>query len=123
MPLLSSSLLRLRNFRCLGAATVLNSVGMMGETVVLGWLTLELTNSPFLVGVARAARSLPLFFVGVPAGVLADRLPRHRVLIATSAGQALTAATLGVLVLSGRASLMAVLLLPATAGIVRAVEH
>jgi hypothetical protein len=123
MPILSFSLLRVADFRCLGASVLLNSVGMMGETVVLGWLTLELTNSPFLVGAAMAVRSLPLFFVGVPAGVLADRLPRHRVLMATSAGQALTAATLGALVLSGRASLMAVLLLTATAGIVRAVEH
>jgi MFS family permease len=88
MPILSLALLRLRNFRCLAIATVLNSVGMMGETVVLGWLTLELTNSPFLVGVAMGARALPLFFVGVPAGVLADRVPRHRLLMVTGAGQA-----------------------------------
>ena len=37
----------------------LNSVGMMGEVVVLGWLSLELTNSPFLVGVAMGMRALP----------------------------------------------------------------
>jgi len=41
---------------------LLNSVGMMGEVVVLGWLSLELTNSPFLVGVAMSMRALPLFF-------------------------------------------------------------
>ena len=46
------SLLRIAEFRRLGTAVALNSVGMMGENVVLGWLTLELTNSPFLVGVA-----------------------------------------------------------------------
>ena len=75
MSILSLSLLRSGDFRRLGAAMTLNSVGMMGENVVLGWLTLELTSSPFLVGVAMAARALPLFFVGVPAGVLADRFP------------------------------------------------
>ena len=47
---------------------------MMGETVVLGWLTLELTNSPFMVGAALSMRMLPLFFVGVPAGALAAPL-------------------------------------------------
>jgi len=67
----------LPDLRYLGAGTLLNSVGMMGEVVVLGWLALELTDSPFLVGAAMGARALPLFFVGVPAGVIADRLPRH----------------------------------------------
>src|SRR5262244_2282947 len=93
------ALLGLGGFRSLALATTLNAVGMMGETVVLGWLTLELTNSPFLVGLAMASRSIPLFFVGVPAGVLADRFPRHRLLMATGAGQAVTAATIGVLAL------------------------
>lgn len=48
-----------------------------------------------------SARALPLFFVRVPAGVLADRWPRHRLLIATGVGQALTVTTLGTLVLFG----------------------
>src|SRR4030065_57770 len=79
-------------------------MGVRGEPVVLGCLALELTDSPFLVGVAMGARALPLFFVGVPAGVLADRFPRHRLLMATSAGQALTAGALGVLTLVGGGS-------------------
>jgi len=123
MPILSPSLLRLRNFRCLGAATVLNSAGMMGETVVLGWLTLELTNSPFMVGVAMGARSIPLFFVGIPAGALADRFPRHRLLMVTAAGQALTAAALGLLTLFGIVSLSVILLLTLAAGTIRGVEQ
>src|SRR5215472_3848321 len=123
MPLLSSSLLRLRNFRCLGAATVLNSIGMMGETVVLGWLALELTNSPFLVGVAMGTRTVPLFFVGMPAGAVADRFPRHRVLVATGVGQALMVATLGILALLGRASLGTVLLFTFAAGMIRGIEQ
>src|SRR3989454_2463835 len=100
-PILRLALFRLPDFRRLAASILGNSVGMMGETVVLGWLTLELTNSPFLVGVAMGMRSIPLFFVGVLAGVLADPLPRHPVLIATGLGQALTAATIGVLTLFG----------------------
>ena len=65
---------------------LLNSVGMMGEVVVLGWLSLELTNSPFLVGVAMSMRALPLFFVGAPAGALADRFSRRRLLMVTGSG-------------------------------------
>src|SRR5690242_18767947 len=91
------ALFREPDFRRLGASVLFNSIGMMGETVVLGWLALELTNSPLLVGVAMSMRMLPLFFVGVPAGAVADRFPRNQLLMLTGAGQALTASTLGTL--------------------------
>jgi MFS family permease len=113
----------LPDLRYLGAGTLLNSVGMMGEIVVLGWLALELTDSPFLVGAAMGARALPLFFVGVPAGVIADRLPRQRLLVATGAGQALTAALMGVLALTGTVSLAQLVLLTFVGGILRGLEH
>jgi len=96
---------------------------MMGEVVVLGWLTLELTDSPLMVGVAMSMRMLPLFFVGVPAGALADRFPRRRLLMLTGVGQALTAATLGAVALSGRVTLAHVLALTLAAGVLRALEH
>ena len=120
---LSFSLLRLGDFRCLGAGMVLSSIGMMGEVVVLGWLALTLTDSPFLVGVAMGARALPLFFVGVPAGALADRLPRHQLLIAAGAGQALTAAAIGLCTQLGLISLPGLVLLTLAAGTFRGLEH
>jgi MFS transporter, DHA1 family, staphyloferrin A biosynthesis exporter len=96
---------------------------MMGEVVVLGWLTLELTNSPLMVGTAMGMRMLPLFFVGVPAGAVADRFPRHRLLMLTGVGQALTTATLGGFVLLGTLTLAHVLVLTLAAGVFRALEH
>jgi hypothetical protein len=123
MSVLAPALFRLGNFRRLWAAMALNSVGMMGEQVVLGWLTLELTNSPFLVGVAMGTRSLPLFFVGVPAGVIADRFPRHRLMMLTGAGQAFCAATLGVLTIFNLSSFGSILLLTLTAGTIRGIEQ
>ena len=117
------ALFRVKNFRWLGASMLLNSVGMMGEAVALGWLTLELTSSPLLVGVAMGMRALPLLFVGVPAGALADRVPRHRLLMATGVGQALTAATLGTLALLGVVGLGHVLALTLANGVLRGVEH
>jgi hypothetical protein len=123
MPASKISLLRLPRFRRLATSALLNSVGMMGEVVVLGWLALELTDSPFLVGVAMGVRMLPLFFVGLPAGVVADRFPRHRVLMVTGVGQALTAAAIGGLILLGAVSLTPVLLLTLAAGAMRGLEH
>src|SRR3989454_12170166 len=122
-PIFRLALFRLPDFRRLGASILLSSVGMMGENVVLGWLTLELTNSPLLVGVAFGTRTLPLFFVGVPAGALADRVPRRHLLVISGAGQALSASTLGVLALAGHVTLTHVLLLTLAAGTLRGLEH
>jgi hypothetical protein len=96
---------------------------MMGEVVVLGWLALELTDSPFLVGAAMGARALPLFFVGVPAGVLADRVARPRLLAVTGAGQALTTGLMGALVLADAIGLGQLIALTVVSGILRGVEH
>jgi MFS family permease len=96
---------------------------MMGEVVVLGWLALELTDSPFLVGAALGCRALPLFFVGVPAGVIADRVPRQHLLVATGAGQAVTAAAMGVLTLLGAVTLGQLMLLTLAGGTLRGIEH
>ena len=96
---------------------------MMGEVVVLGWLALELTDSPFLVGAALGCRALPLFFVGVPAGVIADRVPRQHLLVATGAGQAVTAAAMGVLTLLGAVNLGQLMLLTLAGGTLRGIEH
>jgi MFS family permease len=116
-------LLRLPDLRWLGAGTLLNSIGMMGELVVLGWLTLELTDSPFLVGAAMGCRALPLAFVGVPAGVLADRVPRQHLLVATGVGQALAAGLMGAVTLLDVVTLGQLMVLTFAAGALRGVEH
>ena len=55
-------------------------IGMGMEFVTIGWLVLELTDSPFMVGVSTAARSAPYVFMGVLSGAVADRLDRRLLL-------------------------------------------
>jgi MFS family permease len=50
------------------------------DLVVLGWLALALTDSPLMVGLAAFCRTAPMMVLGPFAGVLADRLPRVRVM-------------------------------------------
>ena len=68
---------RYRDFRYLWMSTTVQSVGMGMEFVALGWLVLDLTGSPFLVGVASAARMAPFFFLGLVSGAVADRVDRR----------------------------------------------
>lgn len=78
-------------------AGVFATIGaFMGQTAQ-GWLVLELTNSPALLGLAGTATGLPTLFLALFAGVLADRTDRRRLLVITNLVAALVAFTLALL--------------------------
>jgi len=81
--------LRHRNFRLLWAATLLSSTARWADLVVVGWLTLELTDSPLMVGIVAAAKMAG--YLAAPfMGVVADRMDR-RLLMVVAAGVNLAA--------------------------------
>lgn len=73
--------LRDRRFRLLWLAGLAASTARWMDLVVLGWLSLALTDSPLLVGFAAFCRAAPMMLLGPFAGVLADRFPRGRVMV------------------------------------------
>ena len=66
-----------------------------------GWLVLELTNSPGLLGLVSAVGGLPALFLAVFAGVLADRVNRRRLLMATNSASAALGLVLALLTTLG----------------------
>ena len=72
------------------------------DLVVLGWLALQLTGSPFLVGLAVFVRSAPMMAFGPFAGVIADRIHRGRVLLFTQSLGVITGLALLVIFAKGR---------------------
>ena len=72
------------------------------DLILLGWLAFQLTDSPFMVGLAAFARSAPLMVLGPFTGILADRMHRGRVLIFTQSLGLVTALGLGAVFASGR---------------------
>src|SRR5215216_1239189 len=62
------------------AGLFLNSARWL-DFLILAWVALELTGSPFLVGIAAFVRAAPMMVLGLFAGVMVDRLPRGRLLI------------------------------------------
>ena len=73
--------LRDGRYRLLWLTGLCASTARWMDVVVLGWLALALTDSPLMVGVAAFCRTAPMMVLGPFAGVLADRLPRVRVMI------------------------------------------
>ena len=65
------------DFRTLTASGILAGATYAGENVALGWVVLEATDSPFMVGLAIGLRHTPRLVLGIPIGALADRFPRR----------------------------------------------
>jgi predicted MFS family arabinose efflux permease len=96
--------LRNRAFRRLWLAGFSANVARWLDLLVLGWLALALTGSPFMVGVAAFCRVLPMMVLGPFAGVIAERAHRGRLLAATQATGVVAAAALAALFAAGRGS-------------------
>jgi len=75
------------------------------STVVFAWVTLIVTTEPLAVGAIFAVRFVALLLFGIPAGVLADRVDRRRMLVAVSLGGACIGASLAIVAWAGGGSL------------------
>src|SRR5206468_12090132 len=68
-------------YRRLFVSGLFVNVARWVDLVTLGWLALQLTGSPFFVGLAAFARTAPLMVVGLFTGIVADRVSRARLLV------------------------------------------
>lgn len=88
-------------FRSLWMAAVISYTGTWMQNVGAGWLMTKLTMSPLMVSLVQAATTLPVFFVILPAGALADMVDRRRLLLVTQAWMVVAAGLLGIFTLLG----------------------
>jgi MFS family permease len=88
-------------FRALWIATIASNVGTWIQDVGAAWLMTTLAPSPMMVALVRAANSLPLFLLALPAGALADVVDRRRLLLFSQLWMLAAAAALGLLTLAG----------------------
>ena len=53
------------------------------QQVALSWLVLTVTDSAFYVGLVNALDALPVLLLALYAGVVVDRVSRHKLIITT----------------------------------------
>src|SRR5215210_6116619 len=90
-----------RNFRLFWAGAFLSNTGTWMQAVAQGWLVLQLTDSPFWLGVDGFMATVPGLALTLVGGVFADLVDRRRILIYTQVGAGLSALTLAVLIVTG----------------------
>ena len=96
-----TEILRERAYRRLWISGFCINTARWMDLVVLGWIALQLTGSPFMVGLAVFVRSAPMMALGPFAGVVADRIHRGRVLLFTQSLGVATALALFLLFATG----------------------
>jgi MFS family permease len=92
-------------YRWFWASQLVSGIGTWAQTVAQAWLVLQLTGSAIALGAITTLQFVPMLVFPLLSGVIADRLPRRRVLIATQVGAMLQAALLALLVWSGHVGL------------------
>src|SRR5437588_6999424 len=109
--------LRHRNFRLFWFGQLISLIGTWMQSIGQAWLVLELTHSAWLLGIVGALQFLPVMLLSLFGGVLADRLPKRRVLLFTQSFATLQAFVLWLLVVTGEVRLWHVLVLAALLGL------
>ena len=90
--------------------------------VAQSWLIYRLTRSAALLGVVGFAGQIPVFVLAPLGGVIADRVNRHRVLIATQSTMMALAFALAALTLGGHVRVWQILVLASLLGITNAFD-
>ncbi len=104
------------DFRVLTASGIIAGATYAGENVALGWVVLEATDSPFMVGLAIGLRHTPRLLLGIPIGAVADRFPRRPQLAIAGVALTITALLISGLFLLGALELWALLALNVALG-------
>ena len=111
-----------RNFRLFFLGQGVSLVGTWMQNIAQGWLVLELTNSPFYVGLVSALGSLGVLLLTLYGGLIVDQVNKHRLVILTQALSMLPAFALAGLVWSRAVVVWHVAALAAFLGVVNAFD-
>jgi DHA3 family tetracycline resistance protein-like MFS transporter len=121
MRLLSS--LRVRPFATLWGGQTISRFGDAVHQIALAWLVLELTGSAAAMGAVLAAHILPFIAFSLIGGVVVDRLPRLRVMLASDLARMVIVAVIAGLVILERVEFWHLIVLAAMFGTVEAFFH
>ncbi|MEV7465172.1 MFS transporter [Streptomyces kronopolitis] len=105
-----------RNYLLLTGATVITSLGSSGALIATAFAVLAAGGTATEVGLVAAARTVPLLLFLLIGGAVADRLPRHRVMVAANALNCVSQGLFALLVLTGEPRLWQMALLAALGG-------
>jgi MFS family permease len=115
--------LEVRNYRLFWIGQLISQTGSWMQRTAQDWLVLQLTHSPFALGLVTALQFLPVLLLSLIGGVITDRWPKHRLVIITQVSALLQAAIFAVLVATGVIELWHVYVLAFAQGVITAIDN
>ena len=111
-----------RNYRLFFGGQIVSLVGTWMTQIAMTWLVWRLTESPLQLGLVGFSGQIPAFILGPIAGVIVDRLPRHRLLVITQAAAMIQSGILAILTLTGAIQVWHILVLMVIQGVINAFD-
>jgi MFS family permease len=126
-PILAAAPARLgalqhRDFRLFWVGQLISQIGTWMQSVGQAWLVLELTHSPFQLGLVTALQFTPILLLSAVGGALSDRFGKRHILLLTQTAMMIQALVLAALVWSGHVRYWHVAVLAAIYGLGRAMD-
>ena len=112
----------MRNFRLFLFGHLVSSTGTWMQQVAQDWLVLRITDAPLPLGITLALQFAPMLAFGAWAGLVADRVDKRRLLLATQTAMAVLALVLGTLTATGAVRLWMVYTLALLLGVATAFD-
>ncbi|MDA8091286.1 MAG: MFS transporter [Nitrospiraceae bacterium] len=114
--------LRHRNYRLFFTGQGISLVGTWMQQIAMSWLVYRMSGSALLLGVVAFSGRIPTLLLGPFAGVLADRVNKHRLIVITQTLSMIQAFVLSALVLTGTVAIWQVIALSFILGCVNAFD-
>jgi MFS family permease len=114
--------LQSKNYRIYFFGQFISLIGTWLQIVAQGWLVLQLTSSPFLIGLVAALATAPSLLFSLFGGVVVDRFSKKKILYFTQSANMVLALFLGILTMLGYASVPVIGIIAFLMGTVNALD-
>ncbi len=114
---------RHKNYRLYFSGQLVSLVGTWLQTVAQGWLVLQLTNSPFWLGVVSALSMLPVLLFSLFAGVIIDSFSKRKILILSESTMMVLAFILGVTTILQLTTIWEICIISFLFGVITAIDN
>jgi MFS family permease len=112
-----------RNYRLFWCGQLISATGTWMQSLAQSWLVVDTLNATgFQLGLVNVFQIAPVLLLGIPAGVIADRIPKQKLLLMTQSMFAILAAVLTALVATNRIELWHVFAVAACFGVTNAFD-
>ena len=114
--------LKHKNYRLFFGGQIISLTGSWMQQVALSWLVYRITGSAFILGLVGFSSQIPILILSPIAGVLIDRMNKHRIIIATQILLMLQAFLLTFLIFSNVVEVWHIILLNIFSGVINAFD-